>query len=365
MAIMASIYVVLNIVKLKDKEILKKFIINIILIVCISACFWMPMLETYTFAEYEVYQDNSMATEESFYQSGLDIQDLLFTSKDATHVFEIGIPILIMLCLSIFAIRKRINEKYKKEYFLFLILGLLSILITIKEFPLGPFSNVLQIIQFKWRMLLFANFFLSIICGINVETLIKNFNFKDIIVISTISILYIIILIPFIPKNSKMVEIDEYTIGQITENKGDVIIGMGRGEYLPVSINQNREYVREREDTVYITKGNGTIKDVEKKGQKLSCTADVMDNETIFEFPYIYYPGYEVIVNGEQIKSFESENGFLAISLSEGSDVHIDVEYIETKIMFFSKMISIIGIIILIIDIICEKRIKNKKSSIA
>ena len=59
------------------------------------------------------------------------------------------------------------------------------------------------------------------------------------------------------------------------------------------------------------------------------------------------------------------ENTILAILLSESSDVHIEVEYAGTKAMFFSKMISIIGVIILIIDIVYEKKGKNKKSSIA
>ena len=105
-AIIASIYVCVNIVKLKDKEILKQLGISVLCILGISAFFWIPMVETYFSADYAVYQEDSMATTKSLYESGLDIKTLLYTDTkgDTTYVFEVGIPILIMLCLSILAI---------------------------------------------------------------------------------------------------------------------------------------------------------------------------------------------------------------------------------------------------------------------
>lgn len=254
---MAGIYVCVNIVKLKDREILKQLGISILCVLGISAFFWMPMVETYFFTDYAVYQEDSMATTESLHESGLDIKTLLYTDTkgDTTHVFEVGIPILIMVCLSIFAIKKGIDKTYRKEYIVFFILGILSTVITIKQFPWGIFEDIFQIIQFKWRMLLFSNFFLAIICAMNMNMIIKNFNYKDIIAISTICILYTGLLMPLLPKNEEIQDIDQYSIGEVTENKGDAIVGMGKGEYLPIKSNENRKYLRTREDTIYIIKG--------------------------------------------------------------------------------------------------------------
>ena len=53
----------------------------------------------------------------------------------------------------------------------------------------------------------------------------------------------------------KIQEIDQYAIGEVTENKRDTIVGMGKGEYLPVKSNENRKYLRTREDTIYIIEG--------------------------------------------------------------------------------------------------------------
>ena len=254
---MAMIYVCINIVKLKDKEILKQLGISILCIIGISAFFWMPMLQTYFSADYAVYQEDSMATTESLKESELDIKTLLYTDikGDTIYVFEVGIPILIMVCLSIFAIKKGIDKTYRKEYILFLILGITSTIITIKQFPWGIFEDIFQIIQFKWRMLLFSNFFLAIICAININMLIKNFNDKDILVISTICILYAALLMPLLKINSEIQDINQYTIGDVTQNKRETIVGMGKGEYLPVKSNDNREYIKTREDTVYILNG--------------------------------------------------------------------------------------------------------------
>ena len=364
-AIIASIYVCVNIVKLKDKEILKQLGISVLCILGISAFFWIPMVETYFSADYAVYQEDSMATTKSLYESGLDIKTLLYTDTkgDTTYVFEVGIPILIMLCLSILAIKKGIDKKYRKEYILFLILGILSTVVTIKEFPWGIFEDIFQIIQFKWRMLLFSNFFLAIICAINMNMLIKKFNYKDIIVISTIFILYLVLFKPLLPEEQDIRDINRCTIGEVTENKTEAIIGMGKGEYLPVKSNDNREYIRTREDTVYMIKGSGEIKEVNRKGQSLTCKISALENGTIVEFPYIYYPGYKIIVNGEKVESFESENGFLAVSLPEMSSSEVVVEYVGTNLMTISKIISGMTLISMIVFKIAKKYKRSKFKS--
>ena len=364
-AIIASIYVCVNIVKLKDKEILKQLGISVLCILGISAFFWIPMVETYFFADYAVYQEDSMATTKSLYESGLDIKTLLYTDTkgDTTYVFEVGIPILVMICLSILTIKKGIDKKYRKEYILFFFFFILSTVVTIKEFPWGIFEDIFQIIQFKWRMLLFSNFFLAIICAINMNMLIKKFNYKDIIVISTIFILYLALFKPLLPEEQDIRDINRYTIGKVTENKTEAIIGMGKGEYLPVKSNDNREYIRTREDTVYMIKGSGEIKEVNKKGQNLTCKISALENGTIVEFPYIYYPGYKIIVNGEKVESFESENGFLAVSLPEMSSSEVVVEYVGTNLMTISKIISGMTLISMIVFKIAKKYKRSKFKS--
>lgn len=362
-AIMAFIYLCVNIKKLKNKEIIKKLLINIILIILISAFFWIPLLETYNFAEYEVYQKEAMATKESLINSGLELKQLFITSKDSTYVYEIGPHIIIMMILSIFVIKKVIKKEYKKEYILFLILGILSIFMSTKYFPWQIFNEKVSIIQFTWRMLVFSDFFFAIICAINMENIIKRVKIIDVVFIFIISLVYCNIMIPI---NNEILEINEWDIGSVTERKNEWIVGMGRGEYLPVNSNKNREYILERENTIEVLKGSAQIQSLEKNGQKLNAKVEIFKDNTILEFPYIYYPGYKIKINNEEIKSFESPNGFLAISLNKLNESIIEVNYEETILMKTSKVMSIIGIILFIMYINMEEirkmcvKLKNK-----
>ena len=360
---MAFIYLCVNIKKLKNKEIIKKLLINIILIILISAFFWIPLLETYNFAEYEVYQKEAMATKESLINSGLELKQLFITSKDSTYVYEIGPHIIIMMILSIFVIKKVIKKEYKKEYILFLILGILSIFMSTKYFPWQIFNEKVSIIQFTWRMLVFSDFFFAIICAINMENIIKRVKIIDVVFIFIISLVYCNIMIPI---NNEILEINEWDIGSVTERKNEWIVGMGRGEYLPVNSNKNREYILERENTIEVLKGSAQIQSLEKNGQKLNAKVEIFKDNTILEFPYIYYPGYKIKINNEEIKSFESPNGFLAISLNKLNESIIEVNYEETILMKTSKVMSIIGIILFIMYINMEEirkmcvKLKNK-----
>lgn len=81
----------------------------------------------------------------------------------------------------------------------------------------------------------------------------------------------------------------------------------------------------------------------------------ILEEETVLELPYIYYPGYEIKINNENVKSFESENGFLAITINKIEDANINVKYRGTLLMGISKIISIITFISIIIYLYCKK----------
>ena len=98
------------------------------------------------------------------------------------------------------------------------------------------------------------------------------------------------------------------------------------------------------------------IEDVNKQGEKLTCEIQSLENGTVVEFPYIYYPGYKITINGDKEEGFESENGFLAISLPEMSSSEVVVEYVGTNLMLVSKIISGMTLISIVIYIIYKKR---------
>ena len=60
------VFILFNIKKLKNKEIIKKCIINIIFILLVSMLFWMPLLEATSKADYAIMNDGIMRTNGRF-----------------------------------------------------------------------------------------------------------------------------------------------------------------------------------------------------------------------------------------------------------------------------------------------------------
>ena len=175
-AIFGIIYVLINIKKLKDKLILKKLVINFILILCITSFFWIPLLEHKIGTEYEVFKPGRMEREEALIYYKLDLEDLFYTKQDELAT-EIGLVTVIGIILSIFA-SKKLEKRYTTLYLFSFFSGIISICMSMKWFPFEKLPSLLTMLQFSFRMLEFSSFFFSIVVAINYTTVIKNFKMK-------------------------------------------------------------------------------------------------------------------------------------------------------------------------------------------
>lgn len=360
-AIIAFGYLCVNLNLLKDKEIRNKLLVNIIFILSLSAFYIFPFIQTMARNEYAAYQKGMMSTKETVASYALRIKDLVVTQNDSIYVYEITPHILIMLCFSVVSIR-RLEYKYKKEYIFFLGLGIFSLIMSTNIFPWKIFGDAFSIIQFPWRMLVFSNFCFAVVSSINMSIVIKKFSMVDVIVISIIAVAYIFALEGFIPKTENVREIQDWNLGYMSGRSDEVIAAMGKGEYLPVNVNNNRFYIASKgKDTISILQGDGIIEDVQKEGAKLKCRIETLDDGTVYEFPYVYYPGYRVTIDGSIVNSFESENGLLSISISKLPKSDVIVEYVGTNMMRFSKIFSIISSFAFILYVIQDNNENKQK----
>jgi len=137
-------------------------------------------------------------------------------------------------------------------------------------------------------------------------------------------------------------------------------------DYMPVkAIYLQYTYVEEREDRVYVL--NGDINIIEENKVDLTDNIKFKNalKDTVIEFPYFYYPGYEVELKvNEEIKTievFESENGFIACKFEEDiEEGNIKIDYKSTKITYISYIMSALSMIIFIVYIVIE----NKKGEV-
>ena len=350
-AIFGLIYAFLNIKKLKEKVILKKLLISLIFIISITSFFWAPLLEHKLNTEYEVFKEGRMERTEVLVSFKLDLIDFIYT-KQGNMCFEIGLITLIGIVLTLLAFKK-IDIKYKKLYIFSLMAGIISIMITFKWFPFEKLPSILKMLQFPFRMLEFSSFFLAFVVSINYGIIIKNFKIKDLIVLSSITILLVVPL----TKNLQYKQMDENILWPsvpVTENTKRVHAGCASFEYLPSKAFNNLNYIKTRENRVYITQGKVDIRNEQKNGSNMTFEVLNIKEKAMLELPYIYYLGYTVTLEANDAKTklntYESENGFVEIEIEEKTDNgKITVAYAGTNIMKISMVISILSFTILII----------------
>ena len=364
-AIICFIYVLINIKKLKDKIILRNLIISLLFIIFITSFFWAPLLEHKLNADYEVFKPGRMERENILIYYKLDLIDLIHTDQDSM-IFEIGLVTIIGIVLSILAWEK-IDKSYKKIYIFSLIVGIISIIMTLKYFPFEKLPSILKMLQFSFRMLEFSTFFLSFIVAVNFGILIRNFRLRDVFILSLIALFLVIPLNKNIKYKENIDESKLYPAVPVTKETGRVHIGCASFEYLPCKAFENLDYIKTRENKVYILSGNAQINDEEKNGTFMTFEIKNTEKDTILELPYIYYLGYEVAFenNNEKaiLKTEESDNGFLQIKLDEINNGKITVRYTGTIIMKISAIVSFVTFILMIIFKI-YKLIKRRKNNL-
>ena len=187
---------------------------------------------------------------------------------------------------------------------------------------------------------------------------------KDVIVLSTICIL---LVIPYVRRSDfkkDWEESDLWPSVAVTDYTGRVHAGCATFEYLPSKAFENLDYIKHRENTIYILNGYANIEYENKSGSEMEFYVSEIKDNTILELPYIYYLGYDVICQNEKgeekIDVSESENGFIQINLQEENTGKIIVKYTGTLLMKISYIISFITLIAIIVILIYLK-VRDKK----
>ncbi len=346
-AFFSILYVGLNFKKIKETNVKKGLIINFIFILALSCFYIGPFLETKFYSNYQVYEENMMSNPENTANHGLNINQLFVTKNDGSYVFELGPHIIIMLAFSLMAF-KTIKTELKEQYVFCLFSGLISLWMATKYFPWKILPQEFSYIQFPWRMLMMTSFFFSIVCSINMSEVIKKFNYKDIAVISIISILYIIAFANILIKNVETIDnIENIELGNLSGREYEVIPGMGKGEYLPVNAYKDKFYIATREKRIYIIEGNALVQNETKNGSYFRAKIQNLNDEyAVLELPYLYYPGYEVRLDGMIVDTFETEKGFIGIFMYPNDTAELEVNYTGTLTMKISTIISFVSLIV-------------------
>ena len=273
--------------------------------------------------------------------------------------FVVGIPATIMLMLTILA-WKNIDKEYKSFYGICLVFATISIFMCTKLFPWRIMPQIICNIQYPWRMIGFATFFLTPVFAINVCTLldaIKNKKVKSSLFVLSVIILIIFAALKIANYKYESNEIDKNYENYIQNNPIISHFSVNR-DYMPYkAIVKQYSYVQTREDRIYVTNGNIIIEEEQKDGLKMSANIKNAKKDDIIELPYFFYPGYEAVIETSEkyikLKTEESENGFIQITIPENIESgKINFSYKGTnmeKVSYIISAISLIGFIVYII----------------
>ena len=326
-AIICFIYLIVFFKKLKSKTVLKNIGVNLLFCILMTSFYWVGLLQHYLNTSYEVFVPGRMEREEVLIFYKAKFSQLFITNSEQTMIYAIGLLSVIGLVLTPIAYKK-IPKEYKKTYMFFLITGVILIGMTLSIFPFERLPQALTMLQFTFRLFTFTSFFFAFVVATNFAILIKNFKTFDVVVLLTISVL---LLLPYKSKlDFNLQENEEKLINgvRVTENTGRVHAGMASMEYLPTKAFKNLKNIANRKDEVIVLDNDeAVISDYTKQDSNMNCKILNVKKETTIELPYIYYLGYRVYANGQEIKYTESDNGLIQINIAQ--DSQIKVKYLE------------------------------------
>lgn len=408
-AMLCFVYLIVFIRKLNKKSILN-LLVSLLMIVLITSFYWVGLAQHYFSTSYEVFVPGRMERVDvlNFYKTSLS--QLVYTDQEQKMIYEIGIVTFIGLLLTPIAIMKFEKQEKEKDftkiYGLFGILGIVLTIMTLKIFPFEKLPGIFTMIQFTFRLFEFTSFFFAIISAVNFWILIKNFNIRDVIIISLIACLLTTIYGKKISYEKKYDEKDFIEPRRVTKDVGRINAGMASFEYLPSkAFNCLKTYIADREDVPIILNNSDnqiTISDYEKNGSNMkmkilkaspelangtdkvyevseeltneedtiseanqddeSSKANTTSEDIEIELPYIYYLGYRVKIDGKEVKYTESEHGFVQINIDKelNEEAEITVKYLGTNEMIIAFAVSLVSTVSYAIFTITAKRLKSK-----
>lgn len=340
--IMCVLIYILNIHKLiqKPKRILYS-IIAAITTLLITAYTWIPIIEQMLSSKFNVQQAEPFA-----YDRSVSIEDILTFNRNSR--FFIGLVIVILSLLYIVAIIKKKNSLFIFSCF---IVGLLSLILTIKTPFLKVVSDNFKLfnqIQFAWRMGLIATLLLSFIAGYSIDKIFSE-KYKYVIVIA-ISLISIVNLMAY----KKYYRIQNIDFNNFSAKYSEYI-GAGK-EYLPEGADVKK--IKERGNIITSNDKGFKYSNYIKRGCYISLDYKVNKDDAYIDLPLLYYKGYtfKIISSNNDEKEFgnvsHSNEMYIRVNVGNIKEGSLVVDYTGTKLMKLGYLVTILTIITLIIYII-------------
>lgn len=321
-----------------------------IIILSLTSPFWLTL--------WDIKQSTSYAIFMPYYITGKG--DLRFSAINPLIYLDFTLPHnynfiryhlhLIVTVLFGISTYKIIKEKLwkKKEYLFALLFTLASFIMTTRLFPWYYTPDILQTLQFPWRLCLYVAFGAIIVALI----LLKRIEKKP-----YINKLYIMIMVITLGGSLYY----SYHVKEITVDWNNINYNLGMGnqeEYLPQKVIENYEYYQNRTNEILVKKETGTVNILANEVPNLVFEIKV-ETPTIVELPRLFYKGYILKKGNKEIELKESNTGFLEAEIKE-SGVY-QLRYEGPTSYKIGKTLSLLTIMSILIYLLYYQTKVNKK----
>lgn len=248
-----------------------------------------------------------------------------------------GLGIVLILFIIIGLVYFSQSSKEMKSFYL---IGILFAIVATNLFPWVLFKkSYLAFIQFPWRILSIATFFLSLSLSFFIRDLnLKTLKWQIPIVVTIISLSFTL---------NTLNNFEANQIPSITNKSYSTFapqaIGGGR-EYLPIDTDFNAIYENKENK---ITQPYGVVvREIKKDFNSFYYTAKVESDLATITLPKTAYEGYSVLIDGEPTESLRKD-GLLTFYIEKGFH-NIKITYTGTFLQKPSLCISFFSWIIIL-----------------
>lgn len=332
-------YFPIYIKKIWNKKSIGYLCISAFFILFSTCAFWGPLLEMKLHGSYAVFMPYFMTGQGDLKNSTLKILEYFRFNDGHAYGwirFRLQFIVLIFFFLGLYIFCK--EKKYKNKEWLFILLFFcVSLWMTTKFFPWEYCPNILQTLQFPWRLVIYVTMGAILLSGLAVNKISNKWLILLLILFALGSCYYNIY-----PASSLTVE----------ANHIDYNLGLGnQSEYLPVNTIHNMDYYQNRDQNIHMIQGFGQL--IIKENNIPTLNFNVTNSkDLVIELPRLYYLGYVLKRENQVIPIYENENGFIEISHIESGEYTLTYEgtnvmHVTTYLSLFT-LLSFITILVLL-----------------
>ena len=248
-----------------------------------------------------------------------------------------GLGIVLILFIIIGLVYFSRSSKRMKCFYL---IGILFAIVATNLFPWVLFKkSYLAFIQFPWRILSIATFFLSLSLSFFIRDLnLKTLKWQIPVVVTIISLSFTL---------NTLNNFETNQVPSITNKSYSTFapqaIGGGR-EYLPIDTDFDAIYENKENE---ITQSYGVvIREIKKNFKSFYYTVKVESDIATITLPKIAYEGYDVLIDGKQT-DYIRKDGLLAFHIEKGFH-NVKVTYAGTFLQKSTLTISLFAWLILL-----------------